>query len=229
VNLSRRTRIALAVAGVAGLIALALPDSSTEPLDASNLRSAAVALCGSYLPCNRGDPHFNEIARDYGGIGTTCGYLPAWMLWRLGCRDPRIVNRNEPADGLTYRPAMNIEDLVRGGQAIGSWRLYRLGNEPKGGDILYFQSSAFVSGTSDRPEEHVAICISCPPGGTGELVTYDLGHSSQPEGSLTKRTMTKGVVQFLGENKTLIGINDLTLIPMTAPADLTDHTKAGIA
>lgn len=212
-------------------MALLYPDDpgSEGPLSVPALRKAALGLCALYLPCFRGDAHFREIAKDYGGIGTTCGYLPAWMLWRLGCRDPRIVNRSEPQAGLTYRIGMNIADLVQGGKAVGCFRLYHPGGPPpEPGDILYFQSATFADGGGGEPKEHVAVLKAWPAGGTGDLVTYDLGHSLQPEGSESTRHMANGVVNFMGSQKRLVGIDNLALIPFTAAPDLTDHTLGGV-
>jgi hypothetical protein len=185
----------------------------------------ALDLCALYLPCSRGDAHFFEITKDYGGIGTTCGYLPAWMLWRLGCRDPRLVNRSEPSAGLVYTVGRNISAIVNGGTALGAWRLYQAGRaEPAPGDILYF---GVVSPTGGISREHVAVLKSFPSGGAGSLVTYDLGHSVQPEGSESLRTLAvNGDVQFLGSTRKLVGFVSLFAVPFTAEADLTDHTLA---
>lgn len=217
--------------GILGFMALfgaaALwPDDSDAPgpPSAPTLRAQALGLCALYLPCTRGDAHYQEICKDFGGIGTTCGYLPAFVFDRLGCRDPRLVNRADATAGLVYRVGQNIADLVAGGKTDGMWRLYNVNNPPQPGDVLYFGAVNANGGISN---EHVAICVSFPPGGNGNLVTYDLGHSIQPEGSMSTRRMTSnGTVQFLGTTKKLIGIDDLSKLPITASADLTDHTLA---
>ncbi len=85
------------------------------PLD----RDMAVALMQAYLPDAGPDGHggialgsmmFDHIARDYGS-GTTCGFLPHWMLWRLGCSDTSLVNRFEPDGGFHYDNGQNIARL----------------------------------------------------------------------------------------------------------------------
>lgn len=220
-----RTRLLVALA-LAGLgVVMFYPDSpfSDGPMGTSDLRDAALKLCALYLPCDRGDAHWREICHDFGGSGTTCGYLPAWMWFRLGARDPRLVNYSDAAAGLVYRQAMNISDVVNGGKSDGMWHLYHpnASPEPEPGDVLYF---GVVGEGGGITKEHVAVLESFPSGGTGTLVTWDLGHSGNPEGSRSERTMQNGVVQFLGSNKTLVGFDSLAALPVVAPADLTDHT-----
>src|SRR5262249_52266311 len=38
------------------------------------------------------------------GGGTTCGFLCSWLLWALGCRDARTVNRTDPAFNQFHNP-----------------------------------------------------------------------------------------------------------------------------
>lgn len=215
----------LGIMAIFGAAALWPEDpNSSGPPSAPTLRAQALGLCGLYLPCTRGDAHYEEICKDFGGIGTTCGYLPAFIYDRLGCRDPGLVNRADAAAGLVYRIGENIADVVNGGKNDGMWRLYDPSTPPQPGDVLYF---GVVDSNGGISHEHVAICVSFPSGGNGNLVTYDLGHSIQPEGSMSTRSMTSdGTVQFLGTTKRLIGIDDLSKLPITATADLTDHTLA---
>jgi hypothetical protein len=53
------------------------------------LRAKARRLLTSILSFNdvEGDPSlekYQEVCKDYGGDGTTCGLLCHWLLWRLG-------------------------------------------------------------------------------------------------------------------------------------------------
>jgi hypothetical protein len=242
-----RTRVVLGAIGIGGLVAgllwrsqtqtpvpLPAPEPAPRPIPApvpvppglELVRQHALDLCNLYLPCTRGDPHFNEITKDYGFKGTTCGYLPAWMLWRLGSRDNRIVNRAEPSAGLVYTIGGGMSAVVNGGQAVGAWVWNKPGAPPPmPGDILYFQSTAFIEGSDPAPHEHVAVLQSFPDGGHGTLVTYDLGHSVQPEGSLTERLMmANGDILFYSQARRIVGYVSLPLVPFTAPPDLTDHT-----
>lgn len=80
-------------------------------------RDAIVELCKQFLPettdmnkyVHWHEVGFDNIAKDYGqGMGTTCGFLPHWLLWRFGCRDNTLVNRSSPPEGLTYRIGENL-------------------------------------------------------------------------------------------------------------------------
>lgn len=114
----------------------------------------AVKLCRGYLPCDLGDGKFHEICKDWGSVGTTFGYLPHWLMWRLGCRNPNIVNRNEPADLLRYIPGRNISMIWNAGHS--PFVPFKPGMLPEPGDI------GFIS--NGRPiTEHVFVFLSCVP------------------------------------------------------------------
>ncbi len=80
-------------------------------------RDAIVKYCEKLLPQTadmNAYIHWNQIgfdnlAKDYGqGFGTTCGFLPHYLLWRFGCRDSTLVNRSEPPEGLVHRIGQNL-------------------------------------------------------------------------------------------------------------------------
>src|SRR5689334_12217607 len=62
------------------------------------LRDDALALIASVLPSDYGDPRFSlligDMYREGPGAGTTCGFLPSFVLLMLGCISPAIINRN---------------------------------------------------------------------------------------------------------------------------------------
>ncbi|WP_425148721.1 DUF2272 domain-containing protein [Deinococcus sp.] len=113
----------------------------------AEVRRQALALLSAYVPSVAGDGRFDEIAHDYGlaclsmpsdECGTTCGFLPHWLLWRLGCGDLEIVNRSGTGDS-RYRPAQNLSRLWSQGQfpfvSALSGQLQR-GQRPESGDIV---------------------------------------------------------------------------------------------
>lgn len=220
-----RTELLLIGLGLAGVgTAIFWPDSPTGPASDGSLRGNALALLELYLPATRGDAHFAEMTKNFGGVGTTCGYLPSFLLYRIGVRDARIVNRVEPdipANNTQNTIGQNISKLVFGGQALGAYHLLSSGRVPQPADIGYFGA---VDANGGVTKEHVAVLKSYPAGGTGTIVTYDLGHSIQPEGSMSTRTMQNGVVNFMGAQRNLIGFVDLSALPRVAASDFTDHT-----
>ena len=121
-------------------------DSTPPPIinppvtDLAALRRSAGALIAEYVPSDTGDGRFDEIAQDYGGKGTTCGYLCHWLLWRLGCTDRNIVNRNE-VNGYKYRIGQNIRRIWNGGslpfvKVLNTGRV-GAGERPEKGDIVF--------------------------------------------------------------------------------------------
>ncbi len=89
---------------------MALPPPVSEPQVLANARRNAQYAVGSVLPFDRGSPAYAEICKDYHpGYGTTCGCLVHWMLWLIGCSDPKLVNRSEA--GFRYRSGFNIRSI----------------------------------------------------------------------------------------------------------------------
>ena len=97
-------------------------------------RQGMVQLCRKLLPETKDTEkmvHWNQVgfdnlAKDYGqGQGTTCGFLPHWLLWRFGCSDTTLVNRSEPPEGHHYRIGENLSifqpDGRKGGNKRPSW------------------------------------------------------------------------------------------------------------
>ncbi len=146
--------------------------------DPNPLRAAAVRLCEAFLPetSKRGEYlhwrqiGFDHIAKDYGqGFGTTCGFLPLWMLWRLGCRDNTLVNRAAPNEGLTYRIGENIS--IFSARKRPSWirldseidtRAVANGGGPKPGDACVIRGGNWKNpqtGVRDRDSAHIMVLL----------------------------------------------------------------------
>lgn len=114
-----------------------------------------VDLVNLYVPCDQGDDKFTEIAKGYVyPYGTTCGFLVQWALWRSGCRNPKIVNREEPDDGLKFHNGMNLAMLWNNGRA--PFEMWTPDMEFEPGDILYI--SDLLNVPQHNPNtEHVFI------------------------------------------------------------------------
>lgn len=125
-----------------------LPNVTLAPEEASTY---AMELLKLYVPFEPGDAKFKEVCKDFGNSGTTCGFLCHWLMWRLGVRDPSVVNRSEPSDGLKYIPGMNIAMIFRGGKA--PWRKMKAGDTPEPGDVCLVSNGPPAT-------EHVFVFVS---------------------------------------------------------------------
>lgn len=158
-------------------------------------RDAAMELLSRYVPFQKGDAAFNEVCRDFGGSGTTCGFLCHWLMWRLGVRDPKIVNWTDPAAGLKYTPGMNIAKIYRGGAS--PWQHMQVGLTPERGDIVLVTNGPPAT-------EHVFIFETTETDADGKVFwhTFDAGQldpSGKYVAASRRRRELKGDV--LGDRK----------------------------
>jgi len=117
----------------------------------SPLRQLAVDLVTSVVPSDHGDPAFADLAADWTGGGTTCGFLCHWLLYRLGCTDATLVNREAPDRGLSYVDGRNIAKLYHGGAT--PFVRWTPGASPQAGDIVFIRGDG-------NPTEHVFVYLS---------------------------------------------------------------------
>lgn len=177
------------------------------------LRDYVEHLITTYVPSDTGDEMFTEIAKDYGGAGTTCGFLCHWLMWRIGCRDPKVVNRNEPKDGLRYAVGQNISKIYSGGY----FERFKPGTEPKYGDIVF---------TSNGPPltEHVFVFLSSEVR-DGKKVWHSADAGQRNDAGrqcarFRKRTLTgRELVTSAGLRK-IQGWIPIDSLPLTASATL---------
>jgi peptidoglycan hydrolase-like protein with peptidoglycan-binding domain len=122
-------------------------------------RQLAKRLIDAYVPSDTGDPRFSEIAQDYGGVGTTCGFLCHWLLWRLGCANREIVNRKAPG-GFSYRIAQNISRIWNGGRppfvSTLNNSILQSGGRPQLGDIVFIKTDPTIASGAG---EHVFVFL----------------------------------------------------------------------
>ncbi len=185
------------------LVALgtALRSDSPHLPQRSDIRTRAVELCRAYVPCDKGDAVFDEICRDYGDIGTTCGYLPSWLIWRLGAKASRLVNRTDSVRGFTYRVGKNIATI----RWQPEFRLYISGMQPEPGDVFF---------VSDGPpeSEHVGIVLDVE----GDVWTCAEGGQRNQENQqcmrIVKRRLANGKlgrVDGIGTARAIVGWLDI--------------------
>jgi len=72
-----------------------------------------IQSCIALTPCDQGDEAFRWICKDWGGVGTTCGYFASAVMWLAGVRG-RIVNRSD--EGCKYVVGANVSAIFNGGR-----------------------------------------------------------------------------------------------------------------
>jgi len=135
------------------------------------IRDDALAIVSSVVPSDYGDTKFSTLIgnmyTERQRAGSTCGFLTSYLLFQLGCRSPLIVNRNDPASGLTYKIGANVSRLVGGAKSLGAWRPGPMGI--RHGDIYFISNGP--------PEtEHVGVYLGAPDGAHWD--TADAGQTN---------------------------------------------------
>lgn len=178
--------------------------------DEDFIREFAMKLVGEYVPSTTGDASFSEIAKDYGGAGTTCGYLCHWLMWRLGLRDPHIVNREEPDDGLHYVPGANISRIFNNKYFVH----FKAGTVPGNGDIVFLSN-----GPPDT--EHVFVSSNVD----GNVWSgANAGQTDPKDGKqcsiFIDRNFSNGGLTYKGVHKGVVGWIDISTLLFTSNATL---------
>lgn len=159
-----------------------------QPMETCRGRAACtviVALCKKLLPetterssfIHWHQVGFDSIAKDYGqGAGTTCGFLPHWLLWRFGCRDNTLVNRSSPPEGLSYLIGENLSIFMPNTAkklARRSWvaldteqktRDAAAGKGPQQGDFVIIRGGYWMekaTGKRTRDSAHIFVLLMC--------------------------------------------------------------------
>lgn len=130
-------------------------------------------------------------------VYSSCGDLAHWLLWRLGARGPQ-VNREEPEDGLRWRPGQNLIAL----SSSPAWVQAGGGREPKPGDVLHF----------DQHDGHVAVLLDLAAGETADY--------GQPYGKLRRREYEASGGGWRANGVKVTGWLDLDRVGLGAMPDL---------
>jgi len=144
-----------------------MPESDTH--EPHEIRRSAAELLLAHLPAYSNSPWFRDdvcqgrlIRQGYSSGPDFCH----WLLWELGCRDSRIINRDVPELNMKWI-SNGIRHLVEGSQRRNAWVTFMLDNVPNVGDIVYL-------GQDSRGEpEH--LCVFMWAEGN-DWVTADAGH-----------------------------------------------------
>lgn len=123
-------------------------------------------LMSQYLPFKRGDRSYTEICAGYRRIGTTCGHLVHWLLWRLGCKNPDLVNRPELPNSFgildtkqKLRPR-NLDGVVAGGNISMIYEYSGTRQHPKAvmpepGDIMIIDNQQYARDNKGTDKEYL--------------------------------------------------------------------------
>lgn len=192
---------------------VAVADSTQSPqpvtLTPDTVRDFAVQLVRGYVPFDDGDAKYAEVCKDYSNAGTTCGYLPHWMMWRLGVRS-NLVNRNEPKYGLHYVPGANISKIWNAGKF--PFQNTKPEVLPLPGDICFISAGPPIT-------EHVFVVLSTSPMSDGS-VTFEVAEAGQTntQGKQCARIHKPIYMGSMVGTRRLVGWVNLQDLTYAAPA-----------
>jgi len=101
-------------------------------LQPSEVGNRIIQACIALTPCDQGDDCFKWIAKDWGGVGTTCGYFASAVMWLVGVRG-RIVNRSDA--GCRYVVGANVSAIFNAGRY--PFTFHKAGRTYPPGTILF--------------------------------------------------------------------------------------------
>jgi hypothetical protein len=159
------------------------------------IRAKAVKLVTGVLDFTRGDHNYKEVCKGYSpGYGTSCTFLPHWMLLNLGVSGLNMSKGvpNKPNVPPKPRSLINWNDLSRGTKFVAGDGVSVIANSPAfvamgpnskayplPGDIVIIQSEPYR-----QADEHVLVFL-------GKLADnlWDTGESGQarsdaPDGAI---------------------------------------------
>ena len=188
-----------------------------------DVRAAAERVVDHYVPSKYPEERFLELIdnRWQPGGGTTCAYLTAKVLVLVGCREPDLVNHEDPeALGrirFEFGDTRNgVSKLVAGAKALGCWVGDGAGREPARMDLVYMTVPG-KEGTADHVEVFRAI-----EGTTWEAAAAGQGTREEQRAEIVRRSITdqrasggpRYVSSPAGEPKRVIGWVDLDRVPL---------------
>jgi hypothetical protein len=171
------------------------------------IRDKAGQLLDFYVPFKYGDANAKIVCPGYSvGYGTTCGFLCHFLMWRLGVKDAKRVNWNDPNRGLNSVAGDNIRRIYLGGaapfiQCASTGKGLKMANpmlrgaRPRLGDIVFIYEPG-----GPQSSEHVFVFKSEEKRG-GELI-WHTAEAGQPgeKGSTDSRMRERRVLMPDGKD-----------------------------
>lgn len=165
-------------------------------------------FCLEVIPCDQGDEAFSWITHDWGGGGTTCGFLCHAAMWLAGVRGG-VVNFSDPTTRKGYINGHNIIRIFNVGRP--PFTLHKQGKVPVLGSILFVSNGPSVT-------EHVEILKEINPDGTW---TVYAGGQQNENGKECMRARTRPFDGVHLGNRKLVGyIQPHNLIPTAEAIDV---------
>ncbi len=175
------------------------------------------ALCEAYFPDPDhlyavGSVGMDHITKDWSHKGTTCGFLPHWLLWKTGCTDGKLVNRYEPDAAFRFTNGQNLTKLSAYQPA---WVPFFAGNpghigafrdgtrRPSCGDIVIIQGKPHADGSDSG---HVFVALD---GGaiSGNECTYYKAETGQKTNSM-EQAGRRNYGRFLFDGKKWVSLDN---------------------
>lgn len=190
------------------------------------IRAKAVKLVTDVLDFNRGDHTYKEVCKGYTpGFGTSCTFLPHWMLLNLGVSGANM-SKGVPKPGVAPKPRtlINWDDVSRGTKLVGGDGVSLIANSPAfvtmkpnlgayplPGDIVIIQKDPY-----NQPDEHVFVFL-------GKLADnlWDTGESGQ-----ARSNAPDGAVEAKRKKREM-RITDKSMIAIATPDKPVDRKVQG--
>ena len=155
-----------------------------------------------------GDPVFDFVTegRAVWPKYSACGDLGQFVAWAIGCRDPKVVNRDHGMGDNHWDMGMNLSKLIYGTGKLFTWA--KPGILPVPGCLLYVSMS-----------EHVCV-LEKWDAKTKQAITHDFGMwnyvSNHPAGKRTVHSVTQRADgKWRIGPRTLQGWLDFSKLPLT--------------
>lgn len=192
-------------------------DSTSSGTGNGSIRDVALAAAREVVPSQYPDPAFLKMTNGSfnpgDGKSSSCGFLTSHVLYSIGVRDGRILNRNDPDSGLKYTPGANIARLVQGAKTLGAWRTQEKDGAPKPGDLVYV---AEVNDTGGISKEHVMVFSDIND--KGQWHSFDGGHpAATSTGEAVRDTTGDGSLAFFGGSRKVVGYVSIDALPIEVP------------
>ncbi len=195
-----------------------------------DVRTQVTTLARAYAGYSIGDSLFDEVTQGRAGapLYSSCGDLANFLLYRMGNRDPKMVNRQVPQAGLTWTPSLNINKPTLRAKQTGAWVQPSADNPlPKPGDIFLIGEYSPTEHDKEH-QEHIGIVLSVDG---NKVTTADYGQrdaSGNPSSSVNIRNYSDGKLDGPGfPPRAIQGWIDIEQVKRTAEADLSVGSGGG--